>query len=134
MTELKELLSPSAIPVLLVLAAVVVLFIRFERGRADMIKTIAGEVRRMNSESEQPLPIKQPFVVTPDDPPVLRSACRLHMKGCELRIDELGRRFDRSDEQYRDDVKRLHERIDEIPARVIALLSDTKSVHARRDD
>lgn len=131
MSELKELLSPSALPVLLVLGALIVLLIRMERGRAEMIRTIASEVRRMNAEAEHLLPIKQPFVVSPEDPPVARSACVLHMKSLQARIDELSRRVDRSDNQFHDDVKRLHERIDEIPARVIALLGDTKSIHSR---
>jgi hypothetical protein len=131
MSELKELLSPSALPVLILLAALAVAFVRFERAKKDMIGIIAEEVKRRGTPEPLPVSLKSPFIVSADDPPVKVSACTLHMQAVEGRVTEVRCRLDRIEGGMREDVKRIHERIDEIPARVIALLGDTKSIHSR---
>lgn len=131
MSELKDLLSPSSLSVLLVLAALLAVMMRFEALRKAMVRSVADEANRQANPAPQPISVKQPFVVAPEDPPMTRSACTFHMQAMQSQIAELARRLDRREQSWDADVKRIHDRIDEIPARVIALLSDTKGIHDR---
>lgn len=130
--DFSGLISPTALPSVLVVAALIVLFLRFESGRKAMLDTIASEVERRNRPKEpKEMALKQPFVVAQEDPPIHRSECLRHME----QVTELRNRVQRVEDRLDGDIRRVHDRIDEvnermdaIPTRVINLMSETKNL------
>jgi hypothetical protein len=130
--ELSALLNPAAVTMVTMLVGLLVIVRKFEAGRKEMINLIADEVNRRNQPAAPTeVNLKQPFLVTPEDPPTTRSACATHAKHFERAISEVSVRVDRLERRWDDDIKRVHDRIDEIPARVISLLGETKALHAK---
>jgi tetrahydromethanopterin S-methyltransferase subunit G len=136
--DLSALLSPASMSVISVLILVGVFLLRMESARRQMFDLVADEVAKRNRpERPKEVDIKQPFIVSSDDPSVRRSACLLHMTQVDNRVSDLSGRVERLERKLDFDIQRLHQRVDEIngridaiPDRVVHLMAETKDLHS----
>lgn len=87
-------------------------------------------VQRVRGDASRVSVGPQPLVVSPDDPPITRSIYEAHGRQTEAQIAELRGRLDRHESKSDEALRRIHERIDELPSRIIALLADSRGVHS----
>jgi len=106
---IKVLAAPAAVSVVSVVVAMLLLVRYLERWRRDLLKGIAVEVRRDIATGE-------------DDPFVSRSVLDLHNRRFDVRLGDVTARVERIERKLDADITRLHERIDDLPQRMLALI------------
>lgn len=129
MEFLKEVLSPSAFVVVAVLAALAWLMWRLERGREQLVEALSAEVRRRTA-TVSPAPevrVQTPLMTAMEDPPVRHSECDLHRSRSTGDMMEMRARLERMERRLDEDIRRLHDRIDDLPGRIIELLASARS-------
>lgn len=125
------------------LIAAIVLFAWLLRSMRTMRKDVADEIRREleGGKRAAPVQVQQPLIVRQDSEPATKTELadlerRLGQEIHQLHGRVSGMRNEVSAQlkemEHRSDAKfeRMGERLDEVPARTIALLTSTKSLHA----
>lgn len=122
MMEWSELLryigAPLGVAAVASIVAVWLILRHLEKWRGEVLRTIAREVRGELSESVVP--------VRPDDPPVPSSVCALLRGNQTVRMDAMEQRVASLETRHNEAVKRINERLDELPHRVVQLLREPK--------
>lgn len=119
---LKLVLAPTAASAVITLVAVVLLLRYLGQWRKELLAAIVVEVKRDMSGTAPEVRIQTPLVTKSDDPYVQKSVCDLHHRQFSGRVDDLTGRVERLERKLDNDITRLHERVDELPQRMVELL------------
>lgn len=123
---LAQIIASEHLPTLAALLAIGGVLWRIERGRKELLATITEEVTRNLGKPAPRVEVQSPLLTRPDDELVRSSTCALHRHGKLTEIAAVRERVDRLERRLDDDIKRLHERIDDLPTRVVELIAETK--------
>lgn len=118
----KLVLAPTAAAAVVTLVAVAALLRYLGQWRKELLSAIVIEVKRDLSGKSPEVRIAQPLTTRTDDPFVPKSVCDLHHSQFEGRVTDLTGRVERLERKLDQDITRLHERVDEMPQRVVELL------------
>lgn len=119
---IKTLAAPAAVAGLTTIVAVVLLLRYLEGWRKELLTGLAFEIKRDLSTGAPEVRVSSPLVTEASDPYVKMSVCELHHTHIGGRVNDLNSRVERLERKLDDDVKRLHERVDQLPQRIFELL------------
>lgn len=119
---IKILLAPSAAAAVITFVAVVLLLRYMEGWRKAMLKTLTEEVKKDLAEKTPEVRVASPLVTEHADPFIKKSVCDLHHRQFDGRLGDLTGRVERLERKLDQDITRLHERVDELPQRMVEVL------------
>lgn len=119
---LKLILAPTAAAAVITLVAMVLLLRYLGQWRRELLAAITIEVKRDLSGGAPEVRVSSPLVTKGDDPCITKSVCDLHHLGFNGRLVDLSGRVERLERKLDLDIARLHERVDELPQRMVELL------------
>lgn len=116
----KILMVPTATAVVTVGVCVFLVLRHLSKWRQEVLHAVIREVRKdLSGDGVQ---VKGPVVVSPEDNFVPRSVIEMQNRNTDGRICDLTGRVERLERRLDQDILRLHERVDEMPHRVVELL------------
>jgi hypothetical protein len=116
------LVAPTAIATLTVGVAAFLLIRHLNNWRTELLRGIAVEVKRDIASGAPEVRVSSPLMTEVSDPFMTKSVCDLHHHQYDARLTGLTTRVERLEHKLDNDIRRLHERVDELPHRMVEML------------